>query len=489
MAVSVMFVSACSVDGAVEVAVTEEVINPGYLGNGLEWDPYDEALLWGSEVSDADWEKLFHRLDFMRPQYVRCMINSPFTYYDPVTGKYDRDRNIRNITKLLTYCQENGIMVVYGEYNPPKWEMKDSGEWVEMSVDYLNHLVNGLGFDCIRHFIIFNEPDGNWASTNGDYDLWKRMAERFIEEMAKYPGLADKVSLAGPDAVLDYKNPASKYDMEGWVRQSAADLDEHIGLYDIHAYPGQHYVRSGRFGEKLREVVKAVPEGKKIIFGEAGYKYYDPADSLLMKEYRKRVEGHPFTKGSDCNMLCYDYFYALDMPLFLMEVMNNGFSGAAAWMLDDAMHSNGDSGKTEDIKIWGMWNILGEEVFGNPSEEEVRPWYYTWSMMCRHFPAGSDIVKVTETDIPGLHLAAAVKDGKYTLAAINLTGGDLDVNLVFPDKLEDGIMYVYKETGIELDGNGYPLPVRTGISSARVRAAIPAESFLMVTDLHPETNR
>lgn len=46
--------------------------------------------------------------------------------------------------------------------------------------------------------------------------------------------------------------------------------------------------------------------------------------------------------------------------------MNGGYSGIAAWMLDDAMHSSGDSGKTEDIKLWGMWNILGEEVFDDP---------------------------------------------------------------------------------------------------------------------------
>lgn len=484
-AASLALAAGCSGNAACDVTVTEEIINSGYVGNGLEWDPYDEALSWGCEVSDEDWDKIFSRLDFMRPQYVRCMINSPFTYYDAETGSYDKNRNIRNITKLLTYCQENGIMVIYGEYNPPEWEMKDSPRWVEMSVNYLDHLVNVLGFDCIRHFVIFNEPDGNWASTDGDYGLWKKMAGLFIAEMDKYPGLSDKVDLAGPDAVMNYRNPASEFDTEGWIRQTAEDLDEHVGIYDIHAYPGQHYVRSGEFGEKLREIRAAVPEGKKILFGEAGYKYHDPEDSLLMQEYRRRVKGHPFTKGSDCNMLCYDYFYALDMPLFLIETMNNGFSGAAAWMLDDAMHSNGDSGRTEDIKIWGMWNILGEEVFGDPSQEDVRPWYYTWSMMCRHFPAGCDILKVESGDVPGLHFAAASKDGKHTLAAINLTEKDFEMNFMFPGGLQDGIMYIYSEHGTEFDENGLPVPVRTGIASRKVEATIPAGSFLMITDLLP----
>ena len=88
-------------------------------------NPYDEAELWGSSISDADWDTLFKRLDFMRPQYVRCMINSPFRYYDANTGKYDKTRNIHSISRLLSYCTKNDITVVFGEYNPPTWEMKE----------------------------------------------------------------------------------------------------------------------------------------------------------------------------------------------------------------------------------------------------------------------------------------------------------------------------------------------------------------------------
>lgn len=174
------------------------MVSADYIGNGVEWDPYDEAGAWGAEVSDADWGKLFERLDFMRPGYVRCMINSPYRYYDAATGRYDRMRNLASLRRLLQYCQDKGITVAYGEYNPPTWAMKDSQRWVEMSVDYLNFLVCDLGFDCIRHFIIFNEPDGSWASTNGDYDLWRSMARRFDAEMARYPELKRKVSLAAP---------------------------------------------------------------------------------------------------------------------------------------------------------------------------------------------------------------------------------------------------------------------------------------------------
>ena len=455
-----LLLAAAGCSRPVALTVTDEVINPCYLGNGVEWDPYDEALSWGSDVSEEDWNTLFERLDFMKPQYVRCMINSPFTYFD---GKgFDDGRNAASLKKLLGYCQQNDIMVVYGEYNPPTWEMKGSMDWVKASVKHLNWLVAENGFTCIKYFVIFNEPDGNWASTNGDFPFWRQMVAAFQAEMDRYPALAS-VSIAGPDAVIDYHNEASAYDFKGWLSETVAGVPE-IGIYDMHAYPGQRYVRSGEFQETLSSL-KALVGDKPIILGEAGYKYFsDPADSALAQEYWKRVEGHPFTKGGDCNMLVYDEFYALDMPLLLMSVMNAGFSGAAAWMLDDAMHSSWDSGKTEDVKLWGMWNILGSEVFGDPSQEEVRPWYYTWSLMCRHFPAGSRIVKL-EGSFPDhvAGVAAILPDGSCSVALVNWGSKEHQVILSLPFEAEGYTLQTF-QSSLEkqaISGTSFNLPAQS----------------------------
>lgn len=366
--ICILFLSSCSSvkinnttseEDVVSVNVRSEIINAGYIGNGVEWDPYDEAESWGVPVSDKDWEKLFKRVDFMKMPYVRVMINSPYRYFDKSTGRYDKTRNIASISKLLRYCTEKDITVIFGEYNPPAFEMKDDERWVEMSVDYLNYLVNELGFSCIRYFVIFNEPDGYWASTNGDYALWKKMAYKFTERMKTYPGLFEKVKLAAPDVVMDYKNDASLYDAPGWVAQSAQEMDHLIGVYDVHAYPGQAQLRSGKFPAELAKYKKHVPAGKKIVLGEAGYKYWRAADSKLMEEYNKRAKAHPYTKGSDANMFVYDFFYGLDMPLLCMEVMNNGFSGVAAWMLDDAIAQQRRFRKTQRYKTVGDVEYIG----------------------------------------------------------------------------------------------------------------------------------
>lgn len=476
LVVMVMLACGCSSEERLQVSVTDTVLQSGYLGNGVEWDPYDEVPGWGVELSEEDWHTLAARMDFMRPGFVRCMVGGQNLYWNE--GRYEPERNAASLFHLLDFCQQRGIEVVYGEFNPPDKSLKGDQGWVKMSVDYLDYLVQEKGFDCIRHFIIFNEPDGDWASTNGDYLFWKSMMERFHAEMARHPGLLEKVSLAGPDVVVEYRNPASAYDAPDWVRQTAADLDSLVSLYDIHAYPGQHQVRSGAFAQLLKAF--RVPEGKRLVLGEAGYKYWREEDALLQAECDRRAVLHPFTKGTDSQMLCGDFFYGLDLPLLAMDVMNGGLSGMAVWMLDDALHASGGAG-TSDMKIWGFWNILGEELFGDPSLERPKLPFYSWSLMGRFFPRGCDIVRVEMPQVDGIRMAAAEKDGRRTLAIVNFTDTDCRLEADLP--LSGGVRYEYVEGACPVDPDGLPVPVAAGISGKRHKLTVPAQSFVLLTDM------
>ena len=54
----------------------DEIINTGYIGNGAQWDPY--SLDYGNgpvEISDSDWEKIYSRLDHMRPAFIKEKTN------------------------------------------------------------------------------------------------------------------------------------------------------------------------------------------------------------------------------------------------------------------------------------------------------------------------------------------------------------------------------------------------------------------------------
>ena len=475
LVVMVMLACGCSRTERLRVSVSDAVLQSSYLGNGVEWDPYDEAPGWGVEVSDADWKKLTARMDFLRPGFIRCMIGGQNLYYDH--GTYDRERNAEPLLKLLAYCQERGIEVLFGEFNPPDKSLKADPAWVKMSVDYLDWLVQEKGFDCIRHFIIFNEPDGDWATPEGDYAFWKSMMERFHQEMALHPGLLDKVSLAGPDVVVEYRNPASAYDAPGWVAQTAADLDSLVGLYDIHAYPGQQQVRSGAFADLLQEY--RIPEGKRLVLGEAGYKYWREEDAALQAENDRRAAASPYTQGTDSQMLCGDFFYGLDLSVLAMDVMNGGVSGMAVWMLDDALHAGGDSPR--NLKVWGFWNILGEELFGDPSLETPKPSFYGWALMSRFFPAGCDILRVKASPAEGLRMAAAVLDGRHTLAVVNFSDTDRNLEVHLP--LSGAVRYEYVEGACPADADGMPVPVSTGIGGKRHEVAVPAQSLVLLTDM------
>lgn len=466
-----------------EIKLTDQIIVEKYIGNGAQWDPYDEAPAWGCELTDEHWEKLFTRVDFMKMGFVRCLINSPFTYFDAEDGSYDKNRNNKSILKLLQYCTDNNITVLFGEYNPPTWDMKQDQGWVEMAANYLHYLVTENGMTCIKYYNFFNEPDGSWASTNGDYEMWLDMFNRFHKELSeKYPETAAKVQMAGPDSVIDYKNPASDFDAVGWVEQTAARVDSIVGLYDVHAYPGQNMVRNGRMRTELAKFVEATPTNKPIVLGEAGYKYYDKADAHLAEEYSRRCQGHPFTKGSDCNMLVYDFFYGLDMPLLAMNAMNVGFSGMAVWMLDDAMHSNGDSGKTDDIKLWGFWNTLGKDVFNDASQEEIRPWFYSFSLMSRYYPSGCSIVELELPELEGIYASANIYNGAKTVSIVNFSDNDYTINLN-GFQMTGAKEYLYEEGNLKVDELGLPLPQREHLIIGNEQIIeMPAQSFKLITN-------
>lgn len=421
----------------------------------------------------------------MRPPYIRCMINSPYRYYNKETGSYDRNRHLESLVRLLQYCTDRHICVIFGEYNPPSFEMRQDQKWIDMSVDYLNYLVNERHLTCIKYFVIFNEPDGDWAAPNGDYLLWKDMLFRFHRKMKEYPGLIEKVKLAGPDVVTEYKNPHSDYDSKEWVSHTAADADSIIGIYDVHAYPGQKEVRKNDYVSFLSGYKDCIPKQKQIVLGEAGYKYWRKEDAELMKEYNRRLMGHPFTKGSDCNMLCYDFFYGIDMSLLAMKVMNAGFSGVAMWMLDDAMHSNGDSGKPQDIKIWGLWNILGEEVFGHKEEENLRPCFYPWSLMCRYFPADTNIMRIrTDSYGQNIYAVAGVYNGKMTVAVVNYGEKDQYVHIRLPFAVHGAVRYSYAKNQMKVNGEGFPEPTdRYHTPITYLREKMSAQSFILLTNI------
>ena len=489
--------TSCSISKTVKV-YPEKVISTNFIGNGVQWSAYPHAdapdAEWGALMTEQKWQVVFHRLDYMKPKLVRVMDQANWRYLKGFDAKsepiLDFDSpEVKSLQKLLDYCQKNDITVLFGEWGCP-YQMQNQAagiplyftgandpKWINIIVKYLDNLINVKGYTCLKHYTLVNEPNGYWASTNGNWDEWSegiKMLKKALDEA----GLSDKISIAGPDAVASYDNPTSKYKGNEWVAESARQLNDQIGLYEIHAYADYELVRSGKFTKyysNIAQMAKAV--SKPIVFGEIGFE-------KMTEENQKRVKTDPHA-SEDSQMDVYDFSYGIDMADAAIQIMNSGYSGAAAWDLDDAMHTNGDAGDKTQLKRWGFWNILGTEICNNPADENIRPWFYTWSLICRYFPDGTTIIESDTTGIKGLRLVAATKGNDMSIAIVNNSG----VNQKF--KLKVGASssnpfkkYIYSGNLRPVDSDKFPVPQQTNIrvkSSKAVEVEIPANSFVLYT--------
>ncbi|WP_162555896.1 hypothetical protein [Reichenbachiella versicolor] len=435
---------------------TVNVINSNYIGNGAQWDAYPHAYNdWNSPISDADWDKMYARLDFMKPKFMRVITTAGEMYLHG--GTYDPEKNLEGLAKILDYCQSNKVTVMFGEWGFDQISTGDLNEPnLEYAARFLDFLVNDKGYTCIKYYNLINEPNGDWAATDGDYDLWQRAISLFYDEMETL-GVSDQVTIAGPDiAVWDGS-------LTNWLAQADYDLGDEIGLYDIHAYPDQTSVRGGQFSETIKAYIEATPAGKDIIMGELGLKFNKTTEAELYNQNLDRIAADEYA-GNDSNMMVKDFFYGIDMADATMQVVNAGFSGMVAWGLDDAMHNN-LGGDDKQLKVWGFWNILGEELFGGAEEEEIRPWFYSSSLLSRYMQTGAQVFEVELPSKNGVRAIAVAHQGKYMIAVVNssLTDYELEVKFDSGILLKSAKKYVYSEEVKPVDEAGLPIPLETDL--------------------------
>ena len=183
-------------------------------------------------------------------------------------------------------------------------------------------------------------------------------------------------------------------------------MKDTIALYDVHRYASAAHVESGGLEREirgLRQHVTARTGGTPFIMGEAGIA--DP-------------------DGDENQQLRYDFRYGVLMADYVVQSIRAGQAGAIAWSLDDALHG-ADAAHPEGgygsrhLKGWGFWNSLAGR-YGYPAADAApRPWFFTWSVLSRAFPAGAQTLQVPETGVAGLRVTAAKLHGKVSVAVVN----------------------------------------------------------------------
>lgn len=436
------------------VITTTKLNNNAFAGMGPQWGGYEKVPYWtgSSSLSTADWNKLFQRLNFMRPGLVRIMTG--WGNYSS-GGVYQPEKSKDILFKMLDYCQQKNINVMYGEWGEPAVNNAPNYNWLNESTNFLGYLLNTKNYSCIKYLNLLNEPAGSWSTIGGNYNLWQAHYDKIFADL-KSKGLFTKLKVMLPDVAV--WNDASLVD---WITRPNQRYGNDAGAYDIHTYPTDDQTKGGSYWSTITAYRNAVPGNKQMIMGELGFKY--AANSPKGIQNQQRIASDPYA-SDDSQMFVYDAFYGVDIADAIIQNINAGYNGVILWNLDDAMYDNGNN----KLKRWGFWNILGAEKFGNANDENIRPWFFPVSLLCRYMPKDAYAYKANVPAQYGLKAIGASKGGKYTYIISNCSTTTYEINLKsqFNHVLSGTKLYCYRAfNGSNYEGardtNGLPVPYST----------------------------
>ena len=460
---------------------TDAPICTNFLGFGVQWSAYPEF-----DITEAAWQKVFERLDFMRVPMIRLMLSArTFCNGFDAQGNpvYRWDNNsMTKMYRVLDYCERRHVTVVLGEWHhtaanpetgesqPPEGDKSDA-RWHRIIGDLIEHLGREKHYTCILFYNLMNEPNSKKSGYN-DFSRWSAATTGMNAEFAKR-GLAKKISIIGPDVTF---LPGDNYWLDLAVQKNTADL----GAYDFHFYASPADVESG-FLEKFcwlkHDYINrydARGRSKPFFMGEAG----------MTGGGAIEPQG-----GRDSQRHVYEHIYGVWMADYNVQCARAGMAGTIAWDLDDAMHTvNGATDIRKALfKKWGFFNSLANEI-GHPEDANLRPWFFSWSLMARSFPPGCTTFTTSGSNIAGSRTLAAISGTDYSLALVNDSTTPQEIHVTVPDspKIPQLLRYNYFPDDRLVDKDGFPQPraiLQNADLSAGLNVNLPARSVVIFTSI------
>jgi len=485
-----------------------------FLGLGVELDPYDSF-----QPTAAQWNLIFQRLDFMRPGFIR-VVEPASDYF----GGYDAAGNpvyrwtAPHVVQLLTilgYAQSRGIAVVLGDWANPLI----AGD-ARIPAEFLAQLRDMYGFTDIEYYNVINEP--NDLGPTCEFGCWTNIVRSLASELAAL-GLTRWVQIVGPDNANSWDDTATAQALDrtsgldtdnpiggdSWVTATLRSIPGLIGAYDSHRYATIWGVENGVYADQVRarreQISNLDSPAKPYFAGEAGMTarqvspfpaVFDPnlAHSLapLLDPSARASAAGAFV---DSQPYIQDFDYGVWMGDMMIQAIGAGLSGASAWDLDDAMHLGGGYG-AENLKQWGFWNSLGGQDGYPAGDLQLRPWYYSWSILARNFPEGSQTLLTPSSGVPGLRVAAAkiaAAAGYYvSFAIVNDSDTPRSITLSVPSALAPLTLarYDYFAGDSPVDADGFPIPAQTLQDiqlSAGLSVELPSRGLVVLSSLQSGT--
>lgn len=433
-----------------------KVICQKFLGFGAEWDSnsYND-----SGVTDADFAMIRKRVEWMRLPITRIMMQSKWCYKG--NGRYDwNDPQMKALYRHLDVCQKLGTTVLLTDWGiEPGWlktpdvAKVEEPKYAEIISTYMDYLLNTKKYTCIKYFILVNEPN----LETKDWNRWKKGVEN-VAAAFRAKGLDGKVAQMGSD----------QSGGDDWHRNAVDQLQGTLGAYDIHHYATEELVRTGRLFDYYKKnweyALSQDPKAKDKPFVVAEAGCFAPG----------------FSAGN--NPLHLDPRYGILMSDYAVQAANAGSWAVLAWMLDDDSHGG---------FTWGMWKNRSEGL-------ATKPWFYTWSLLSRCFPAGATIIRsdLTSGDV---RVLTANWEGKkssgersWSFCIVNRADSSRTVRLQMTGGPRLSLnRYVFSKTSALVDKDGFPVALEklTCNLAPGVNLACEANSVLVLSSIGDERQK
>ena len=417
-----------------------------FIGFGNEWDSRAYSQ---NQISDIDYKIIGERIKWMRLPIVRIMIIGNMCYKGK--GVFDFEtKDMKSLYKNLDICQQLGIDVILTDWGcQSEWlkvpEVKSPADkkYAEVIATYTDFLINKRKYSCIKYLVMINEP--NLYPISGQWNKWRTGIKNLSVELKKRK-LDKKIILTGSDESCG----------DEWHYKTVDELKNYFGAYDVHKYANDANVKIGKLYDYFHTLKNyaikndAKAKYKPFIVGEAGLNDF---------------ANHPFG-----NEKINSVYYGVFMADYAAQAANAGCDAVLAWMLDDNSHQG---------FYWGLWSNKNKGM-------NLRPWFFTWSLLVKYFPKGSVIYKVKQPTKSIRVLAAEFKNNKrereWTFCIINRSSEKERIKIKLSDFSELKMKkFIFNEKNRKTDKNGFPLPVKNEKINLGNGVVCPANSVVLMT--------
>lgn len=393
-----------------------------FKGFGAEWDSRAYDL---NGVNEEDFKLIGERIKWMGMPIVRIMMQTKWCYSQSLGYDWE-NRDMQLLYRHLNFCQQNGIEVILSDWGiEVDWLAVDGIEqmgnplYAEVIGTYLDHLINKKGFTCIKYFGLVNEP--NYEV--GNFDRWRNGAENLFQVL-KDKELDKKVKFIGPGQSNDNE----------WFYRTVNEARYMFDVYDVHMYAWKDRTAKGSVQTDLTQLWNHA----KSIDPKAQQKLYFVTEAGMR-------DGQSAAISTQIN----SFYYGVFMADYAIQAIHSGANAVLAWMLDDNSHP--------DFQ-WGLWSDKKNGM-------KLRPWFYSWSLLTKLFPAGSDVYRIRSRSINIRALGSRItNNGKndWSFSIVNINSNPVKIFLKVDNEGEYNFkQYVYAENEIRTDGNGFPVPINS----------------------------